>query len=126
MKRNWDTIREILIRLEEKSPEEHSLRCSSFPEEKRAEISYHIELLHEAGLIHGCISKEIMRAGPRDFSAIRLTWEGHELLDAIKSDTIWNKTKESFLSKGVSMTFELVKSVAINLASEFLKSNFKG
>lgn len=125
MKRNWDIIRDILIRLEEKSAEVHALRLSDFPPERRAEISYHIELLIEAGLIHGQMSKTI---GPEvdDFIAIRLTWEGHELLDAIKSDTVWNKTKDTFISKGISMTFDLVKSMATKIASEYLKTTLGG
>ncbi len=110
------------MRLEEKGPEQHSLRLSSFPEERHYEMSYHVELLEEAGLVYGHMSKTIS-PGPSDFAAIRLTWEGHELLDAIKNDTIWKKTKESFVSKGLSMTFDLVKSVAVNIATEFLKSS---
>jgi len=125
MKRNWDTIRKILIRLEEKEPGEHSLRLSSWPKDVQPEISYHVELLEEAGLIHGHMSKT-MGLGPYDFSATRLTWEGHELLDAIKNDTIWKKTKKLFSSKGISMTFDLVKSVAIKLATDFLKDNMGG
>lgn len=45
MKRDWDTVREILMRLETKRTQEHSLRLSSFPEERRDDISYHVELL---------------------------------------------------------------------------------
>lgn len=32
-----------------------------------------------------------------------LTWQGHEFLDSIKSDTIWNKTKEEIKSKGLEI-----------------------
>jgi hypothetical protein len=71
------------------------------------------------------MSKEI-GACPHDFAAVRLTWGGHELLDAIRNDTIWNKTKESFLSKGLSMTFDLLKSVAISFATELLKNSVPG
>jgi hypothetical protein len=125
MKRNWDTIRGILILLEEKKAEEHALRLSNFPKERSSETSYHVELLIEAGLVHGQMSKTI-GAKVRDFTAIRLTWQGHELLDAIKNDTVWNKTKESFISKGLSMSFDLVKSVAIKIASEYLKTTING
>ena len=125
MKRNWDTIREILIRLEEKADEDYALRLSNFPKERSSEISYHVELLIEAGLIHGEMSKTIGRE-VHDFIITRLTWQGHELLDAIKSDTIWNKTKESFISKGLSMSFDLVKSVAVKIASDYLKINISG
>jgi hypothetical protein len=120
MKRNWDTIREILVRLEEIPPEQ-DVRLSSFPQERAQEVSYHVELLMEAGLIHGQMSKTI-GPGPHDFFAMRLTWQGHEFLDAIRSDTVWQRTKSSFLSKGLSMTFDLVKSVASDIASTYLRS----
>lgn len=72
MKRNWDTIREVLVRLEETTPEEGHVRLSSFPEERAQEVSYHVELLMEAGLIHGQMAKT-MGPGPHDFFAMRLT-----------------------------------------------------
>jgi len=125
MKRNWDQIREILIRLEEATTTDDFLRLSSFPQERAHEISYHVELLIEAGLINGHMSKTLGR-GPHDFFVARLTWNGHEFLDAIRSNTIWQKTKSSFASQGLSMTFDLVKTVAIDLASTYLKSITSG
>jgi hypothetical protein len=125
MKRNWDTIREILTRLEEVTPEEHSLRLLSFPSEHAVEMSYHMELLMEAGLVNGQMSKTI-GPGPHDFLAIRLTWQGHEFLDAIRSDTVWQKTKKSFIGSGLSMTLDLVKSVAADIAASLLKSPMTG
>jgi len=125
MKRSWDTIREILTRLEEVKTEERSLQLSSFPSEQAIEISYHMELLMEAGLVNGQMSKT-MGPGPHDFLAIRLTWQGHEFLDTIRNDTVWQKTKQSFLSQGISMTFDLVKSFASDVAASYLKSTIGG
>ena len=48
----------------------------------------------------------------KEFFAQRLTWEGHEFLDSIRSDTVWTKTKKRFTEKGIDMSFDLVKSVA--------------
>jgi hypothetical protein len=121
MKRDWDTIRDILTKLEDVTPEEGCLRLSSFPPDRAAEISYHVELMMEAGLVNGQMSKTL-GSGPHDFLAIRLTWQGHEFLDAIRSDTVWQKTKKSFISGGLSMTFDLVKSVATDIAVAYLKS----
>ena len=70
--------------------------------------------------------RKTLGPGPYDFFAERLTWNGHEFLDAIRSDTIWQKTKSSFLSKGLSMTFDLVKSVAVEVASAYLKTSAGG
>ena len=125
MKRNWDMIRDILIQLEELSSEEGSLKLSSFPQDKHAEISYHMELLMEAGLVNGQLSEEF-GPGPEEFFATRLTWQGHEFLDAIRSDTVWQKTKKSFLSQGISMTFDLVKSFASDVAASYLKLTIGG
>ena len=119
MKRNWEIIREILIKLEQMQPERGSLCLSDFPEGQAYEYSYHVELLMEAGLIHGEMSKELC-ADTSDFFAVRLTWQGHEFLDSIRSDSVWNKTKITFGKQGISMTFDLIKSVAIDIAKNFL------
>jgi len=114
MERNWDTIREMLIAAEALEPKT-TLGLSNFSEDRADEISYHAELLEEAGLVHASISKAIS-SGPTQFHLYRLTWPGHELLDAIRNESIWNKTKSTISTKGGSMTFELIKSVAIELA----------
>jgi len=121
MERNWDKIREILIKLEEMPAEKGNLRLSDFPEDQAYEYSYNTELLMEAGLIYGEMSKTL-GTHASDFMAIRLTWEGHEFLDAIRSDNIWEKTKTSFVKGGLSMTFDLVKTVATDISAAYLKS----
>ncbi len=121
MKRNWDKIREILVRLEEEASAQ-TISLASFPEDEAEAVSYHMELLIEAGLVNGKMSKA-MGLGPYDFFAMRLTWEGHEFLDAIRDETIWNKTKNSFVTQGLSMTFDLVRSVAVDITSSYLKKS---
>ncbi len=123
MERNWDLIREILFRLERKEAGKRVLTAKDFDGDLSHEIGYNVMLLQEAGLIEARI---LGSTPPSAFFAARLTWSGHELLDAIRDDTIWAKTKRSFLSKGLSMTFDLVKSVAIGIATECLKSGMRG
>ncbi|MGZ8158118.1 MAG: DUF2513 domain-containing protein [Methylobacter sp.] len=115
MKRNWDTIREILLRAEALESGT-TLRLSDFDENRSDEIAYHVQLLKEAELIQVSILEYLGGAGIH-FDLERLTWSGHELLDAIRSETIWDKTKTTITNKGVAMTFELIKSVAIGLAT---------
>ena len=120
MKRNWETIRELLTKVEECTLPTDMIRLGNFPPERAVEISYHMALLIEAGLVNGQVSQTI---GPeiKDFFAQRLTWEGHEFLDAIRSDTVWQKTKKAFVDQGVSMTFDLVKAVAKEAAVSLMK-----
>lgn len=121
MERNWDTIREILTLVEKCTLPIEQVRLSDFPSERAREISYHMTLLIEAGLVNGHIS-QTRGPEPKDFVAQRLTWSGHEFLDAIRSETIWQKTKKKFVDEGISMTFDLVKSVAIGLVKVALSS----
>ena len=125
MKRNWDTIRELLTKVEECTLPTEMVRLSNFPSERSAEVSYHMALLIEAGLVNGHISQE-RGAAARDFIAQRLTWEGHEFLDGIRSDTVWQKTKKTFTEQGVSMTFDLVKAFAKEAAVALLKAAVGG
>ena len=121
MKRDWDTIRDILTRLEDLPDTDQILRLSDFPADRAVEISYHMELLIEAGLVEGDMS-HTLGAGAAHFMARRLTWSGHEFLDAVQSDTVWNKTKRTFATNGVAMTFDLVKSVAADIAVALIRS----
>jgi|SRR6185312_4747652 len=115
MKRDWDMIREILTKLEDLPDTDTAIQLSDFPESRAFEYSYHVELLIEAGLVEGQVSK-YLGGGPAYFLAQRLTWIGHEFLDAVRSDTVWSRTKKTFASKGIDMTFDLVKSVASEIA----------
>jgi hypothetical protein len=120
MKRNWDTIREILTRLEDLPDTNSILELSDFANERAYEYSYHVELLIEAGLIEGEMSRTLGR-GPARFMAKRLTWLGHEFLDSVRSDTVWNKTKTTFATKGIDMTFDLIKSVASDISAALIR-----
>ena len=119
MKRDWDVVRELLTRMEECSTPRDNLSLSSFPKERAAEISYHAELLLEAGLVDGQMLKPLAR-DPYDFFLRRLTWKGHEFLDSIRSVSVWDKTKRIFASNGIEMTVDLIKSVATEVARNSL------
>lgn len=121
MERNWDIIREIFTKLESMPQEKGSLNMLDFDETQFAEVSYNVQLLVEAGLVEGQIADEF-GGGPSEFFLMRLTWEGHDLFDAIRSDTVWVKTKKIFAEKGISMTFDSVKTIGTDVAIKILKS----
>ena len=37
------------------------------------------------------------------------TWDGHELLDTLRDQNVWNRIKEISKEKGVDITFESIK-----------------
>jgi len=62
----------------------------------------------EAGLIDGAIRTDA-QGYPNGVASIRLTCKGHEFLDAARNDSIWQKTTGRVRSKGISLTFDLLK-----------------
>jgi hypothetical protein len=125
MKRNWDTIREILKLLEDAPPEEQSQRLAGIPSERAFEIASHLELILESGLVAGQLPRTAAPGAP-DLLALRLTWQGHEFLDAIRSDLVWQRTKKSFANSGLAMTADRIRAVADGIAASVLKSPLTG
>lgn len=109
MKRDWDLIRRILLKLEEKANNTDFLLSSDFPPFDSPKVAYHFELLYQAGLIVG---EPIRTIGHSDFYAQALTWQGHELLDKIRQDTVWNKIKSIAREKSLDLTLDSVKLIA--------------
>lgn len=118
MKRDWDTIREILIATESLEPNK-TICLSDFDDERAFSISYHVKLLDEAGIISATLSQALGR-GPTQFFINRLTWEGHEFLDSIKSKSTWEKTKSLITEKGGIMSFDVIKGVAVQIGKSAL------
>lgn len=116
MQRNWELIRKILLKLEEQ-PE--ALGCldsdiKGYPPET---VAYHYHILHQAGLIR---AQDASTCQGFDMYAQSLTWAGHEFLDNIRNDTVWNTIKRSILDKGLTLTFDSIKAAAALLIGRLL------
>jgi hypothetical protein len=71
-------------------------------EETRAR---HAMLLWEAGFIKGIDANSF--SGPA-LLAPELTWEGHNLLDTLRSKPVWEKIKSTASEKGIELSFDAV------------------
>jgi hypothetical protein len=118
MKRDWDIIRDILIKTE-KLQQGETFDLEHVQDDQQAAYAYHVEIMKDAGLLNATIAKD-MSLEPNTFFIQSMTWEGHELIDAIRNDTVWAKTKKVFKDKGITMTFELVKAAAVETAKTLL------
>ncbi len=49
-----------------------------------------------------------------------MTWEGHDFLDAIRNDTIWNRVKATVTEKGGGASVEVMKEIAIQIGKRYL------
>jgi hypothetical protein len=70
------------------------------------EISYHIALLDDAGLLHGTDRSAI---GVFRWSAGALTWEGHEFVESARDEKAWKEALAIAEKAGTGTVFELVK-----------------
>jgi hypothetical protein len=103
MKRDMDLVRLLLQRSENDAEAEAA--CKQYAENVRA---YHVQLLIDAGLVQGVT----MTGGDGTITraiVFRLTWAGHEFLDAVREDTLWAKAKQYVIKPGASWTFDLLK-----------------
>ena len=54
-----------------------------------------------------------------------LTWEGHDFLEKIRQDTVWNKTKEVITQKGLPMILDVVKEVSATVIASMTEGAIK-
>ncbi len=132
MQRNIDLIRELLLRLEALSEDtsssivvmadnpvfnSHLGTKISIEGYNFNQISYHLSLIAEAGFL--CLTKEQPLIG---LSFTRLSWQGHDYIDSIRGQEIWDKTKEGIKDTG-SFTIDFVKQLAIGFVKKKIEDN---
>ncbi len=109
MKLNWDTVRRILLAVEQLPDETSRITSDEMAGIDPVEAAYHLRRLRDAGLIEGGC-REAM--GPAWCYATGLTWAGHLYLDGIRSDTTWNRVKTAAREKGLDMSFNSITALA--------------
>lgn len=109
MKRDMELVRELLLAIEASTHDPATWMTNVLPAQDPKWVSYHTLLLHEAGLID---AKDLTKLAGLDWKPKRLTYRGHEFLDDIRDQGIWQKTKErakGVTSVGVSFLWEIAK-----------------
>jgi len=88
MKRDLDLARKLLLDIESRGADcsVSVLRCDS-DHDLQERIRYHLRLLIDAGLL-----KEVDRT-TSGIPCLRLTHDGHELLELARSESRWNEAK---------------------------------
>jgi predicted transcriptional regulator len=116
MRRDMDLVRQILLKLEEQN-ENRAVRLENELEGfDHDSIIYHIMILSEANFINAIDASGARRPY---YIAKSLTWQGHEFLDAIRNDTVWNQVKDEVKEKGGSIPFDLLKALALQVAAKY-------
>jgi hypothetical protein len=111
MKRDWDVIRQVLVEVEALDDESRGSATYGRGEEQPEADSVkaaHALLLWKAGYLEGVDGATTM--GPALF-APDLSWAGHDLLDTLRSEAVWERIKITAKEKGLELTFDAVKAL---------------
>ena len=112
MKRDLDLVRQLLLQIE-------GLPAGPPAQYRASEIEdpvllAHFELVLASGLVNGKISRSQSSRGDV-ISILGLTWEGHEWIEMVRSQSVWNETKSLLLDSGGALTYELTKAAATRI-----------
>jgi hypothetical protein len=90
MKRDMELIRQIALRIEQ-GEDGWAPTKLDIPGYTETQVGYHALLMVEGGLVVG---SDITSFGGSPSALVqRLTWTGHEFLDAAREPTRWEQTK---------------------------------
>lgn len=107
-----DLVRQILLTISD-HPSAQAPRVLEIEGHSLEEITYHCALLIEAGFLEGSI---VLDRGALVEPAIdRLTWNGHEFLDAARDPARWKRAQAKLAKIGgatVPIWLELLKYLA--------------
>lgn len=126
MKRSWDLIRDILCALEEdrfveyvnsgglsdkeiqkftdlKSGRVDKESLEDAKQKRRTEIWLHVELLIDCGVIQ---NTQFDREGLNN--NYRLSMQGHDFLDDLRNQEVWEKIKAQALKSGAKLTWTFI------------------
>lgn len=112
MKRNWDKLREVLQCVEEDKLEQTlEVNESCGDEKEEALFLGHLLLAIEGGLVSGVTLEHNPKVNEWTWGCDfpRLTLEGHDMLDGIRSKTVWNLVKRKAIEISIPITLQLIK-----------------
>jgi len=124
MKRNFDLIRDILLKIEElPNIEDYLITEEDLPDYSFNDVTYHIMIMMNSGLIHG-VCEQVNRTdggnnlrGRKKCYGVYLTWDGCELLDQIRDRATWRKIKQALLDSAIPITLGAVQSMAVSFVT---------
>ncbi len=111
MKRDMDLIRAMLMAIEaDEQGYVASLQINGYTQEL---INYHAVLLSEAGFAKIIEIKTEESVIPVKVIIERLTWTGHEFLDAARDRSIWNQAKDKVGSATIQIWMSVLTALTL-------------
>ena len=112
MKRDMELVRQLLLFIEQNqefdSVDSQEIQIDGYSE---GQIGYHLKIMVDGGLLDAQDTTTYDSVS-YDFFIRSITWYGHEFLDAVRDEGVWDHTKKALLPIG-SASFDVVKSIAV-------------
>ena len=116
MRRNPELVRKLMLAIEQTSqPLTAQAQIDSYP---RDEVAYHMRLIIEAGLAQGSVMEDHSGRNttvPRNVGIVRMTNAGHDFIDSVRGDTVWNAVTEKVKTLGGSFTLNVLQQLALRV-----------
>ena len=114
MRRNPELVRKLMLAIEQTSqPLTDQAQIDSY---SRDEVAYHMRLIIEAGLAQGSAMEDHSGGNttvPRAVVIFRMTNAGHDFIDSVRGDTVWNAVTAKVKSSGGSFTLGVLQQLAV-------------
>ncbi|HUH18566.1 DUF2513 domain-containing protein [Albibacterium sp.] len=114
MKRDFDVIREVLLKIEASDRRRPMYRMIEIDGYSSDDVDYNIDLLIKNQFI------EATRRGKALYMLKDITYKGHDLLDNIRDKGFFEKVKKYTSEKGIPLTFETLKATVPIIAKTLL------
>ncbi|MGV3336722.1 DUF2513 domain-containing protein [Latilactobacillus curvatus] len=123
MKLNHECVRDLMLAFEDVPYGGHPqmgeiVKFKKMGDYSIEDVCYSTEKLMEAGFID--FQRVKAWGAPFDGIFVEITWDGHEFIDSIRSDTVWNKAKEKVKSTVSNVSIQTMAAVAIAVTKNML------
>lgn len=126
MQRDMDLVRKILFYIEDNyKAGQNWIREIEIDNYSKELIVEHLKLIYEADLVQKFEMENYVYGGFR-YQVGNLTNQGYDLLDKIREDTIWNKTKSIIKENGLPLVISVIKEVSSTVISSIVAGTIKG
>lgn len=114
MKRDMSLVRHLLQYIEAQ-PAGSTIQTVDVPDGTDAATAVeHLQLMIDHGLIDG----QVLDASHPAFIIEKLTWQGHDFLQAVMNDTVWRRITSKAKELGGAMTLDIAKELGMKYLKE--------
>lgn len=120
MKLNYDCVRDLLLYLEENLTYENDVVINniSIKNYTEAELVYTAEKLYEANYLN-CMKPLYIDEEIPSIIVLSLTYNGHQFLDTVRDNAVWDKTKK-ISSSIASTSLKILENIATNVITNII------